>query len=84
MAMDGTIAKLRVEGKTALVPLLRPIGVSYRESTVLARLDRVRIPTRGVDGVVLRTAARLYSDVEYLPPTTRLPIMLVNAPHKAV
>jgi len=56
MAMDGTIAKLRVEGKTAFGSAAQAPLVCLTESPLeLARLDRVRIPIRGVDGVVLRT-----------------------------
>ena len=80
MAMDGTIAKLRVEGKTTLVPLLRPPLVVNWYSR-----GSIEYAFRFAELMVLycERAARLNSDVKYLPPPTRLPIMLVNAPHKA-
>ena len=66
MAMDGTIAKLRVEGKTTLVRLLRPPLVVNWYSR-----GSIEYAFRFAELMVLycERAARLYTDVEYLPPT---------------
>ena len=68
--MDGTIAKLRVEGNTALVSPFRP------HSCVLPRVNLYSLGSidyafRFAELMVLyyEHAARLYSDVEY--PTHR-------------